>query len=310
MDRSISVVVPVFRSAGTLTALHQMLVEVLERCASDWEIIFVDDASNDATFAAMQAIRTKDPRVKLIRFARNSGQHAATLCGLKRASGDVVFTIDDDLQFDPGDMPRFLAAIDAGSDLVIGRIVGDKYHGMLRNLASAAIQRLVQGIVGKPAHIALSSYRCMTRRVVDRISAYTGAHPYMPALMFGTVPADRIANVDVTHRPRQIGRSTYTLRKLLGLASYLVINHSYLPLRWMTAWGITLSMISLAYAAYVAVDVLANGSPLRGWPSLVVLLTFLSGNVLLFLGVLGEYLGRLVEEASRPSQFPTFEEEF
>jgi glycosyltransferase involved in cell wall biosynthesis len=310
MQRMISVVVPVFRSAATLATLYQRLAVALDECASDWEIILVDDASDDGSFQAMQALRAADPRVKLVRFARNSGQHAATLCGMKRARGDYVFTIDDDLQLQPEEMSKFIDKIESGYDLAIGRIVGAKRHSWLRNLGSASVQWMIERIIGKPSRIALSSYRCMTRRAVDRIGAYTGAHPYLPALMFGSVPHDRIANVDIVHVPRAVGRSTYSLRKLVKLASYLLINHSYLPLRLFTAWGLVLSALSVAYAGYVAVDVLVHGSPLRGWPSLVVLVSFLAGNILLYLGVIGEYIGRLVEEASRPRQFPVFEEEF
>ena len=305
----ISVVVPVFRSERTLPALCARLSTVLAARAHDWEIILVDDGSDDGTWAAMQALRAGDPRLRLVRLARNTGQHAATLCGLQRARGEVVVTIDDDLQLAPEELPLFLERLDAGYDLVIGRIPGAKQHDAWRNLGSRAIGGLVQRIVGKPPGIALSSYRAMTRRAASRIAAYTGAHPYFPALMFGNVPPDRIANVDIAHAPRADGRSTYSLRKLLKLASYLLINHSYLPLRLLTGWGLLLSALSLSYAGWVAIGVLLHGSPIRGWASLAVLVTFLSGNVLLFLGVIGEYVGRLVEEASRSRQFPVFEEE-
>jgi glycosyltransferase involved in cell wall biosynthesis len=308
MSHSISVVVPVFRSATTLPALYERLVPVLSAAATQWEIILVDDASGDGTFEVMKQLHTRDSRVKLVRFSRNMGQHNAIVCGLGRSHGTHVVTMDDDLQNPPEEIPRFIARIDEGYDLVIGRIDGNKKHAWHRNLSSRAMQALVSRIIGKPKYIALSSYRCMTRRAADNMAMHGGAHVYMPAVMFHSVPRERICNITVSHHERQHGRSTYTLRKLVRLASYLLINHTSVPLRVVTAWGLLLSIASLAYAAYVALDVLIHGSAVSGWPSLVVLISFLSGNIMFCMGILGEYIGRLVEQGSSTSQFPIFEE--
>jgi hypothetical protein len=126
--------------------------------------------------------------------------------------------------------------------------------------------------------------------------------------MLNAVPPDRIANVTVAHCERAQGRSTYTLAKLIKLASYLLVNHSYLPLRFVTGWGFLLSALSLLYAAWVLVKALLFGFVVSGWPSLAILIAFLSGNILMCMGILGEYVGRLVEENSRARQFPIFEE--
>lgn len=308
MTRSVSVVIPVFRSGPILEALYQRLAPVLDAHAAPWEIILVDDASGDGSFDVIRGLRERDPRVKAVRLARNMGQHYATLCGLQRATGDYVLTLDDDLQNPPEEIPAFLDKIDSGYDVVIGSIPGAKRHSWSRNLASRAIQGLVGYILGKPRDLMLTSYRCLSRRGNARISAFSGAHAYMPALILGAVPADRITNIAVAHHPRLSGRSQYTLRKLVKLASYLLINHSALPLRLVTIWGFLLSAASLAYAGYVAGDVLVNGSAVRGWPTLAVLVSFLSGSMLLGLGVVGEYLGRLVGESSRAGQSPVFEE--
>ncbi|MGH8084263.1 MAG: glycosyltransferase family 2 protein [Lysobacter sp.] len=308
MSRSVSVVIPVYRSGTQLQALYDRLQRVLESLSMPWEIILVDDASGDDTFTRMCELHDRDPRVRLVRFARNAGQQHATLCGLGRARGDYVLTLDDDLQNPPEEIPRFIERMDQGYDLVIGRIEGQKRHSWYRNLGSRTVQSLVASILDKPKHIALSSYRCMSRRAVESIVSFTGAHVYLPALMFNSVPVDRICNIAVDHHERGGGESTYTLRKLLKVASYLLINYSSLPLRVVTVWGFLLSLASLAYAAVVAINVLVNGSAVSGWPTLVVLVSFLSGNIMLCLGILGEYIGRLVQEGSRASQFPVFEE--
>jgi glycosyltransferase involved in cell wall biosynthesis len=308
MSRSISVVVPVFRSGPILPALYQRTSAVLSAITDAWELVLVDDASNDGTFERMLELHRADPRVKAIRFARNMGQHDATLHGLRRCNGDYVFTLDDDLQNPPEEIPRFLARIDEGYDLVIGRIEGGKQHSLLRNLASRAVQRLIGKILGKPRSLALSSFRGMTARAAKGISSYTGAQAYLPALMLGAVPLDRVCNIDVPHHPRADGRSQYTLRKLLKLSSYLVVNHSSIPLRFVTAWGTLLSLASLFYAGYVVADVLVNGSQVTGWPTLAVLVSFMSGNILMCMGILGEYIGRIVTESARSGQSPVFEE--
>lgn len=308
MSTLISVVVPVFRSRETIGTLYERLGNVLSALTEHWEIVLVDDASNDGTFEAMLDLHRRDPRVKAIRFARNMGQHYATLYGLRRCGGDYVFTIDDDLQNPPEEIPRFMAKIDEGYDLVIGRIEGGKQHSLARNIASRLVQRLIEQILGKPRHLSLSSYRCMTRRAARGISAYSGAQAYLPALMFGAVPLDRTCNLDVAHHVRAEGRSRYTLRKLLKLSSYLVINHSSIPLRFVTAWGTFLSVASLAYALYIVVGVFLNGSSVSGWPTLAVLVSFMSGNILMCMGVLGEYIGRIVSENVRMGQSPVFEE--
>jgi undecaprenyl-phosphate 4-deoxy-4-formamido-L-arabinose transferase len=308
MEPVVSVVVPVYRSGEQLRALYARLRPVLDAIDPAWELILVDDASGDATFDVMRSLREGDPRVRLVRFARNAGQQHATLCGLTRARGRYVITLDDDLQNPPEEIPRFIEQLRAGDDLVIGRIEGGKRHKGYRNLGSRMVQALAARIVGKPRHISLSSYRGMSRRAVDSITAYAGAHIYLPALMFSAVPVDRISNIPVPHHPRGAGQSTYTTRKLFKLASNLLINYSSLPLRAVTLWGFFVSIASVAYAAWIAFRVLLHGSPISGWPTVVVLVTFLSGNIMLCLGVLGEYIGRLVQENSRLAQFPVYEE--
>ncbi|PKO54949.1 MAG: glycosyltransferase [Betaproteobacteria bacterium HGW-Betaproteobacteria-2] len=308
MKRSLSVVIPVFRSGYGLKELYTRLSEVLNKITETWEIILVDDGSNDGTFEHMISLRQKDSRVKLVRFTRNIGQHHATLCGLKRAKGDIVFTLDDDLQNQPEEIPVFLAKLDEGYDLVIGKISGSKRHGLFRNIASRIIQALVSFILGKPRSLALSSYRAMTRRVVDGMKTYEGSHVYIPALMLEAVPTDRICNVPVKHQLRAYGKTNYTLRKLFGLSSYLLINHSRMPLRFVSAWGLIVSIASMGYALFIVTSVLLQGTSASGWPSLAVLISFLSGNILFAIGILGEYIGRLIEENANAAQFPIFEE--
>jgi hypothetical protein len=217
-------------------------------------------------------------------------------------------TIDDDLQNPPEEIHALLAKLREGHAAVIGRIT-DKKHGWWRNAGSRAHQYLAQRIIGKPPGLYLSSFRALSRVAVDRIVRYKGAHPHISALLLKSVPPSGIVNVDVGHAPRSVGGSTYSLRKLLKTASFLLINHSYIPLRFMIGWGFILSLLSVLFAGYVVVRVLFFGQALPGWPSLSVLVSFLCGNILMALGIVGEYLGRLVEEQSISEQFAVHREE-
>lgn len=304
----ISVVVPVYRSAPLLTSLVDRLRNILDSQGRSWEIVLVDDASPDNTYAVMRTLRAADARVRIVQFARNQGQQHATLCGLGYARGSEVVTIDDDLQNSPEEIPALLGKLREGYQAVIGRVT-QKRHGWWRNAGSRAHQYLAEAIIGKPSNLYLSSFRALSRTAVDRLVRYKGAHPHISALLLKAVPAGSIVNVDVAHMARPVGTSTYSLRKLLKIASFLLINHSYIPLRFMVGWGFLLSVLSLLFAAFVIAQVLFHGHAVQGWPSLAVLIAFLSGNVLMALGIVGEYLGRLVEEYSVSDQFAVHREE-
>ena len=304
----ISVVVPVYRSAPLLPALVQRLKGVLEAQGRPWEIVMVDDASPDASWSVLQGLRRADARIRIVQLARNHGQQHATLCGLNYARGDEVVTIDDDLQNPPEEIAPLLARLREGHAAVIGRIT-DKRHGWWRNAGSRAHQYLAERIIAKPRGLYLSSFRALSRPAVDRLVRYKGAHPHISALLLKAVPPASVVNVDVRHDPRSVGGSTYSLRKLVKIASFLLFNHSYIPLRFMTAWGFLLSLLSVLFALWVVIRVLFFADSVQGWPSLAVLVAFLSGNILMALGVVGEYLGRLVEEFSVSEQFAVHREE-
>ncbi|MGB6105268.1 MAG: glycosyltransferase family 2 protein [Pusillimonas sp.] len=307
---SISIVVPVYRSQETLKPLCQRLATQLEALKCKWNIILVVDASPDNSWSVACELHEADKRIQAIRLAHNHGQQHATLCGLNYATHDYVFTIDDDLQCSPEDIPQFLLELNKGSQVVIGRIATNiKQHSWWRNLGSRINQYFAGKILGKPQTLSLSSYRAMTRDVVQRIVAYKGAHPHIAALLLQSVPPAAIVNVDISHSKRgDDSNSSYSISKLIKTLSYLLINHSYIPLRMMSVWGFLISIVSLAYALWIIVHSIYAGNTTPGWASLAVLISFMSGNILFALGIVGEYLGRLVESSSQIAQFSIFEE--
>ncbi|MBZ9784464.1 glycosyltransferase family 2 protein [Pseudomonas sp. REP124] len=307
---SISLVVPVYRSGSTLAAFYERASQALQKISNDWEMILVDDASPDETWSAALALREKDARVKIVRFAKNKGQQHATLCGLSYARKNYVVTIDDDLQCFPEDLPLFIDQLNAGKYVVIGKIPsGEKKHSAWRNLASQCNKKLVSRIMGKPSSFSLSSYRAMSSAVVKQLVKYQGSHPHIAAMIFNSVPVTMMANVTIRHAARADGDvSTYTLKKLIKTISFLIVNYSLLPLRYVSVWGLFVSISSIFFAVFIMLRALLTDHSVPGWASLATLISFLAGNILLALGIQGEYLGRLVENATSLSQFPVIEE--
>lgn len=310
INPGISVVVPVYKSQGMLRPLYSRLSAQLELMDMEWNIILVDDASPDDSWKVLCKLHEADSRVKAIRLAHNHGQQHATLCGIAYAKHHYVFTIDDDLQCAPEDIPLFISELQKGNRVVIGRIATQaKQHSWWRNIGSRLNQYLAGRILGKPKSLSLSSYRAMTHDIAKRITTYKGAHPHIAALLLRSVPPSAIVNVDIQHTKREDNSpSSYSIRKLVKTLSYLLVNHSYIPLRIMTIWGFSISALSLAYALWIVIHNLFFNNSAPGWASLAVLVSFLSGNILFALGIVGEYLGRLVEESSQITQFSIFEE--
>jgi undecaprenyl-phosphate 4-deoxy-4-formamido-L-arabinose transferase len=248
--------------------------------------------------------------VKVIRFAKNKGQQHATLCGLGYASKRYVVTIDDDLQCFPEDLPLFIEQLQAGKHVVIGKIpMAEKKHSTWRNLASRLNQKIVSKIMGKPTDFSLSSYRAMSLVVAKQLVKYQGSHPHIAAMIFNSAPVNLMANVTIRHSARADGDvSTYTMGKLFKTFSFLVVNYSLLPLRYVSIWGFFVSISSIFFAIFIMLRTLLTDHAVPGWASLAILISFLAGNILLALGVQGEYLGRLVENATNLSQFPIIEE--
>jgi len=211
----LSVVIPVFNEVLSLVDLHQRLARTLAELGRPYEIIFVDDGSRDGSADVLRALRAHDAAVKIIRFSQNYGQHAALFAGMERARGDVVVTLDADLQNPPEEIPRLLTALAAGVDVVGGRRVSRR-DPWARRAASWLVNRVTSAVVG----VRLRDYGCMLRAyrrsVVDRIVAFPGVPRYIPVLAASF--ASSVAEIPVEHRAREHGRSRYGPVRLFRLA--------------------------------------------------------------------------------------------
>lgn len=295
--RLVSIVVPVYDSPS-LEALTDRIETTFRGVADDYEIIFVDDGSPDAAvWRTLVRLSAGRDRVRAVQLTRNFGQQAATLCGFREVRGDVVVTLDDDLQHDPADIPLLLAQAD--HDVVIAQF-SQKQHGVFRRIASRAKGLFDEIVIQKPKHLQLSSFRLLSRTVVDGVLAIRTPNPFLPALMFH-VSRD-VVGVPVTHGPRAGGKSGYTPRKLLRLFSNLLINNSSILLRAVAVMGALFAVVAFTLSGIVIYQRLAHRIAVQGWTSLFAAILLTGGLLLISVGIVGEYLIRIIESAeARPT---------
>ena len=295
----ISVVVPTY-NGRRLEELADRIAAVFRGLGVPHELVLVDDDSPDATtWRTAERLARERSEVRAIQLTRNFGQQAATLCGLREARGAFVITMDDDLQHLPEDIPRFLELREW--DIVIGQFP-DKQHSLFRRAGSRVKGYFDRIIVGKPKSIQLSPFRLLSRTVVDGILAIHTPNPFIPALMFHV--SKRVSGAVVRHGARSDGRSGYTFGKLLKVFSDLLINNSSLVLRLVGQIGILFSFVSFLLTGLVVYRRLAQGVAVQGWASLMAAILLIGGLLLFGLGVVGEYLIRIIEASeSKPTYF-------
>lgn len=296
---NISIVVPVYNSTETLEVLAEEIDGVFRSRPDDaYELIFVDDSSSlPGTWPTIAALTARFPQVRAVQLSRNFGQQAATLCGLRAATGDFIITMDDDLQHDPQDIPRFLERTD--SEIVIGQF-SRKQHSWFKRVTSRLKGVFDRIIVAKPKGIQLSAFRMLSRSVVDGILSMRTPNPFLPALMFH-VSRD-VAGVEVSHNSRDAGKSGYSLRKLIRLFNDLLINNSSLLLRGIGVIGIAIAVASFGLAADLVYRQMRFGIPVKGWASLMVATLLIGGLLLISVGVIGDYLIRIIQSSEeRPT---------
>jgi glycosyltransferase involved in cell wall biosynthesis len=295
-----SLVVPVYNSEKSLGQLCQRIDGVFKKLKDTYEIILIDDSSKDDSWNVMKELRKKNSNIKIIRLMRNFGQHNAIMCGLHQVSGKYVILLDDDLQNPPEEIPKLIHKINDGYDAVIGALE-EKQDTLLKKLGSQFILYLNGKIFNKPKHIKLSSFKILTRPLVDQLKILKTPYPYITGMVLSL--SMNIANVTVKHETRRYGRSNYNLGKLLKLSFNLIINYTSLPLRALTLLGVIISTLSFCAGIYFITRRLFDKVAVPGWTSVVVLLSFFNGLLLVVLSVIGEYLARIIGEVSNRPQF-------
>lgn len=284
----ISFVIPTFNTGAALPALMAAFAEL--QMEEPWELILVDDGSEDGTALRVRESIPALPHLRLVELARNYGEHAAVLEGLRHVRGRVAVTMDDDLQNPLEEAVRLARLLlESESEVIFGRYEC-KQHSWPRNAGSRAVNALATVLLGKPRDLYLSSFRALKRELVDRLIAYRGPYPHVDGLILNAT--NRLSQVPVRHMPRACGGSGYTVRKLLRLALTLCFDFSVMPLRVAGVLGLLLCLGGAVLIAEVIVEYFIVGHVQPGWSSLMGAVAVFSGAQLVMLGVIGEYVGR------------------
>ncbi len=296
----LSIVIPVFRSVGTLADLVRRLVTTLESMDVTYEIILVDDGSPDGSWPVLAELQRRHPdRLTAVQLMRNYGQHNAIMCGFRRARGRFVVTLDDDLQNPPEEIPKLYQAIqERDLDLVYGK-PHDKQHAGWRNAGSWMVNFFFRKVFRIP--IVVTSFRIIRRELVECTFAYSFNFTFVDGLLAWNT--QRIGTVEVEHHARAEGRSGYSLAKLATLGLNLFTNFSLLPLRVISLCGMSCAGLGFLAALYYLVKYLTTSITVPGYASLIIAILLLGGVQLLSLGVMGEYLGRVHLNVNRKPQY-------
>ena len=287
---AISVVVPVYNSAPTLSTLMCGLTAVLEQLGLVYEIIFVNDGSRDASWEQIVALSSEYELLRGINLMRNYGQHNALLCGIRAARYEVIVTMDDDLQHPPEEIPKLLDKLAEGYDVVYGTPQKEQ-HGFWRDVASQVTKLALQNAMGSETACNVSAFRAFRTRVRDAFANYQG--PFVSIDVLLTWGTTRFAAVPVRHDLRRMGVSNYTFRKLVTHAFNMMTGFSVLPLQLASLIGFAFTLFGLAVLVYVIGRYLIQGGSVPGFPFLASVIAIFSGAQLFALGVMGEYLARM-----------------
>lgn len=287
--RAISVVVPVYNGETSLQELCRRLTEVLPAVATSYEIILVNDCSRDGSWGVISHFAVTVPGVRGINLMRNYGQHNALLCGIRAARGDLIVTMDDDLQHQPEEIPRLLARLHEGFDVVYGTPKAER-RSALRALASRITRLALSMAIGRELSKNVSAFRVFRTPLREAFANYES--PFVSIDVLLTWATTRISAINVDFEPRYSGSSTYTFTKLVRLALDMMTGFSTVPLQLASLIGFGCTLLGLAVFLYVSIRYCLEGS-VPGFPFLASIISIFSGAQLFALGVIGEYLARM-----------------
>lgn len=292
----LSVLTPTYCCAECLEELHRRLVACLTPITADFEIVVVNDGSPQADWAVLQRLAASDRRVKAINLSRNFGQHYALAAGVDRAEGDWVVVMDCDLQDAPEDIPALYRRAQEGFDVVFARRLNKRFSRFKR-ATSWGFSRVLGALMGRRLDSSVGNFSIISRRVVTHLRLFKERNRsyghFVGWLGFPT------ATVDVEHRDRFAGETTYSLGRMVTLATEAVISQSDKPLRLSIQFGAAVAVFAFGYGVYQLVRALVWGIPVPGWTSVIVSLYFIGGLLFANLGIVGLYIGKIFDETRR-----------
>jgi undecaprenyl-phosphate 4-deoxy-4-formamido-L-arabinose transferase len=300
MDK-VSFVIPCYRSELTLEGVVEEVRSAMEGLGEyGYEIVLINDCSPDHTLEVIRKICEKYDNITGVSLARNFGQHAALMAGFRHVTGDIIICLDDDGQTPAKEAGKFLDEIQAGRDVVYAKY-SNKQHTAFRNFGSKVNEIMTRFMLGKPKELYISSYFAAKRFVIDEVIRYENSYPYVIGLVLRTTK--NIGNVDVRHRQREVGHSGYTMKSLMGLWFNGFTAFSIQPLRFATMVGIFCAASGFLYGIYTIIKRLLNPEVPLGFSSLMSAVVFLGGMIMLMLGLIGEYVGRIYISLNNSPQY-------
>jgi glycosyltransferase involved in cell wall biosynthesis len=306
--KKVSIVIPVFNEEENVPILYDKLKKVLDNPGIDYEIIFVDDGSTDRTREILEEIASKDKRVKVIEFARNFGQTSAMMAGMDFATGDVIITMDGDLQNDPEDIPRLLEKIEEGYDVVSGWRKNRKDAAISRKLPS----KIANWLIGKITGVRIHDYGCTLKAyrsdVIKKVRLYGELHRFIPALASTVTSTSKIIEIPVKHHPRIYGKSKYGISRTFKVLADLIFiwflkKFMQKPIHFFGILGLILLLIGSASFLYL-VGLKLSGHSIGGRPLLIISVLFiLSGLQMFTTGIISEILMRIYYESQNKTPY-------
>jgi glycosyltransferase involved in cell wall biosynthesis len=295
----LSVVIPVYRAQESLRELHQRLVTTLTGIDISFEILFVEDCGGDNSWSVILKLAEADARVRGFRMSRNYGQHNALLAGIRAAKGELIVTLDDDLQHPPEEILKLLAIIEEGHDVVYGPPEHEQ-HGFFRDMASRITKLALQNAMGAKTARHVSAFRVFRTQLRGAFSEYRS--PYVNLDVLLTWATTSFTALPVRHEARKYGESGYTIRKLFSHAMNMITGFSTMPLKLASLIGFLFSLLGVFVLAYVLLRYLSVGAAVPGFAFLASIIALFSGSQLLALGIIGEYLSRMhLRSLDRPA---------
>jgi len=296
----ISVVSPVYRAEKLVRPLVERITSAVARITPNYEIVLVDDRSPDASWEAIEAICQSHPKIAGVRLSRNFGQHYAISAGLQHARGEWIVVMDCDLQDQPEEIPKLLAQARAGYDIVLARRA-TRQDTWFKQLSS----HLFYGVLGYLTQTAqdptIANFGIYHRKVISAINTMPETIRYFPTMVRWV--GFRRTTVDVVHAPRAEGETTYNWRKLFNLALDIILANSDKPLRLVVKTGFLISFVGFGFAAFTIVQALQGKIIVLGYASLIVSLWVLAGLIILIMGIVGLYVGKIFEGVKQRPAF-------
>lgn len=300
--KKVSFVIPCYRSENTVEGVVNE-IEITMQSMSDkyeYEVILVNDCSPDNTMGTIRRICEENSKVKGIGFSRNFGQHAALMAGLRQSDGDYVVCLDDDGQTPADEVGKLLEKLEEGFDAVYAKYE-HKQHSGFRNLGSKVNELMTRIMLEKPKNLFISSYFGVKRFIVEDMIRYENSYPYVIGLVLRSTK--NITNVVVNHREREEGSSGYTLKKLFALWFNGFTAFSVKPLRIATCLGALSAFLGFAYGIYTVIKRFVNPDVPIGYSSMMAALVFFCGMIMVMLGLIGEYIGRIYISMNSSPQY-------